>query len=255
MAITKPSKIFGAGAFYGISNVTNPATTAFDTLQDYSLSFKRDTKSLFGEDQFADDVCAGPATVTGKVTTGSLNGRIFSDLVCGVANTDYMDQVAKKELGTVNGSSQIHVQNHGTEVFLQDLGVIDPTTNLPLVNVAIGAVTKRSHYSVTGAGIYTFQSSRQGDKMAITYRWQLNPAGNGTKLNIKNQPMGKIGDFTTVAALNWAEEQNVFTLNSCLSSDIEVGTKQGDYGKPTFNFMASVDDYGNLGTFSFAQHR
>jgi hypothetical protein len=46
-------------AFFGINNVSNPTPARFMIPQDMSVSFKRQVKSLFGENQLAWDVGSG----------------------------------------------------------------------------------------------------------------------------------------------------------------------------------------------------
>lgn len=265
MAITAPvkaSKAFGAGDFFGVNNVQTPTPTSFDTPQDMSLSVKRELKSITGVNLFPDDVNAGAASITGKVTIGSLNGRIWGDLVAGVGASKVANivSVAKREKGVVAAvvenevlTSAYQVKNHGPKKFLRDLGVRDPATNLPLIRVT--NITHGNHYSVTTSGEYHFHPNREGDTLDFTYEWQGSTTGLGAIYNITNQPQGAIGDFTAVMATRWRSEENVFTLNSCIVSDYEIATKGGDYAKPTLSFQAQADAYDNIGTFSFAQNR
>ena len=259
MATTAPvkaSKAFGAGDFFGVNNVQTPTPTSFDTPQDMSLSVKRELKSITGVNLFLDDVNAGAASITGKVTIGSLNGRIWGDLVAGVGASKVANtvSVAKREKGVVNtNTGKNRIKNFGSGVFLRDLGVRDPATNLPLIRVA--TVTRANHYTVTSAGEYQFHANREGETLDFTYEWQGSVSGLGAVYNITNQPQGAIGDFTAVMATRWRSEENVFTLNSCIVSDYEVATKGGDYAKPTLSFQAQADAYDNIGTFSFAQNR
>lgn len=253
----KPSKAFGAGDFFGVNNVQTPTPTSFDTPQDMSLAVKRELKSITGNNMFPDDVNAGAASINGKVTFGSLNGRIWGDLVAGVgaSRTGLTVNVAKREKGVVANNNKITVKNHGSGVFLRDLGVRGPE-NLPLIRVAnAAAITLSSHYSVTTIGEYQFHASQEGDTFDFTYEWQGLVNNLGAVYNITNQPQGQVGDFTAVFSTRWRTEENVFTLNSCTVDAHEMATKGGDYMKPTLSFQAQADAYDNIGTFSYAQHR
>lgn len=259
MAITapvKPSKVFGAGDFFGVNNVQTPTPTSFDTPQDMSLSVKRELKSITGNNLFPDDVNAGAASITGKVTMGSLNGRQWGDLVAGVGASRVANivSVAKREKGVVNASTaKNRIKNYGSGIFLRDLGVRDPTTNLPLIRVS--TITNGKHYTVDNKGEYQFHAVREGQTLDFSYEWQGNINGQGAIYNITNQPQGAIGDFTAVMATRWRTEENVFTLNSCIVSDYEMASKGGDYMKPTLSFQAQADAYDNIGVFSYAQNR
>jgi hypothetical protein len=259
----KPTHLFGPGQFDAAVNTSAPTPAAFDDLQDMSITFKRDLKSLQGRGQFSADVCAGSSSISWKATLGALNGRIPSDLVFGAgSNSAQMYNKATNEARTIgtNGGSfgAVTVVNHGTGVFIRDLGVRDPATNLPLVRVASGAaITSTNHYYVEfeTPGRYLFHSSREGKKLLLSYEWQGNKTGLGNTVSLTNQPQGQVGDFTAVCCFESASEQNVVTLNSALTSDFEMSTKTGDFGKPTISGMAQPDPYGNIGTFSFSQKR
>lgn len=250
----KPSKVFGGGSFYGINNVPSPTPTTFDTLQDMSISMKRETKSLWGTNQFADDVSSGQMSVTGKVTCGSLNSRAMSDLLVGSASKSEYDKIAKKEIHVTPNDGIIKVANAAG--YEEDLGLIAVATNKPLVRVPEGTTLKANTYTVSAKGNYKVDATTWDDlKLAVSYRYVLSGATDTSKQTLLNAPMGDIGDFTAVMAFEWKAEQNVFVLNSCNMSDFELASKQGDYGKPSWSFMAAVDDYDVLGTFSFAQRR
>lgn len=253
IAPLKASKIFGAGEMYGVLNTSTPTPTNFDTLQDWTVTFKRDTKSITGQNQFPDDVCAGPINLTWKATLGGPSGRIFGDLVTGMAPQSNMYNIARGERHPVNSNAAITVTNNGSGVYLRDLGVIDTLTNLPMIRVS--TITKRTHYTVGLGGKYMFHTSRVGDTMATNYEWIGNITGNGAIYQVTNEPQGKIGDFSTVFASDWNGEQMVMAFNSNIVSDHEIGTKNGDYGKPTLGGTVQADNYGNVATFSFPQQR
>jgi hypothetical protein len=251
-APVKPSKIFGAGYDYLMLNSANPTPMPIDTPQDQSVTFKRDLKSITGTNLFPDDVNAGGTSMTWKMTSGSINGRLVGDAITGAGAQDgIVWTVARREKGVVNSSNTIRVKNNGAGIFLRDCGVIDPTTNLPLVNVA--TITKRNHYTVSATGLYTFHPSVVAATLDISYEWAGVGNGLGAIYNISNQPQGALGDLTAVMGFNWRDEQNTFTLNSNVISDFEIGAKGGDYAKPTISGMVQADAYGNIGTFSFAQ--
>ena len=252
----KPSKAFGAGDFFGVNNVQSPTPTSFDTPQDMSLSVKRELKSITGVNLFPDDVNAGAASITGKVTMGSLNGRIWGDLVAGVgaSKASFNVYVAKREKAVIASNEIVRVKNYGSGTFLRDLGVRGPE-NLPFIRVAsAGAITLNSHYSVSTNGQYQFHPSRDGDTIDITYEWQ-GLFSFGVVFFFFFLFLGVVGDFTAVLSTRWRSEENVFTLNSCIVSDYEIATKGGDYAKPTLSYQAQADAYDNIGVFSFAQHR
>lgn len=252
----KPSHIYGAGQYYGISNNPNPTPTTFDTMQDMTLSYKRTVESLWGRKQFPDDIRGGPVSLTGKVSTGSLNGREWGDLLIGASTTNYMDHIAPGELKKVGNNAKVTVNNFGASVYQRNLGVFDPATNMPLIRVLnAGAITTTMLYTVDAVGTYQFHSSRAQQVLAFTYVWQEKNPQYGTKIYMVNQEQGQVGEYTSVMSYDWDVEQNVFTLFSCMTTDAEIGAKQGKHSNPTHSFTCGADAFGNVGVLNFAQKR
>jgi hypothetical protein len=242
-------KIFAAGRFFGMPNVTTPTPTAFSIPQDQSITFKRSTKSLFGENQFAADISAATMEVTGKVTLGTLQPRIFSDLLFGDAGTAGQIKEANNEAGVVPAVTTYIITVANSATWTTDLGVRNADSGNRYTRVATTPVVGKSY--TVAAGVYTFAAGDANANMKISYLYTVTLVGE--TIVIANQQMGNVGAFTAVMQFNWASEQSILTLNYCLTSDTEISTKQDDYAKPTFGFMASCDANDNLGSFSFAE--
>lgn len=242
-------KIFAAGRFFGVANGTDPTPTVFAIPQDQSIGFKRSVKSLFGENQLPADISSGTMEVTGKVSLGTLNPRMFADLLFAVTGANSQILEANGELGTVS-TTHIVVANGAT--FSTDLGVFNTVSGARYVRVAASSEVAGVSYSVnTATGSYRFNAADSGVVMKISYLYTA--ASQGELLTLTNAQMGNIGSFTAVMQFNWASEQSVLTLNKCLGTDTEIATKLDDYGKPTFGFMAGCDTNATLGTFSFSE--
>lgn len=239
-------KLFGAGRFFGINGVVNPTPTRFQTMQDLSIDFKSATKSLFGENRLPVAVAVGEVTVTGKVTMGANNSRMFADLVFSDAQVAGQVLEADKEAGVIGSTPyQITVTNSGT--WTTDLGVTktDGTTYL---RVASSPIT--GQYSVA-AGVYTFAAADTTFNMLISYLYTSSTTGE--KIVVANTPMGPAGAFTGVMVMPYGTEQDVFTFNNCITQGAAIANKIGDFAKPTFDFMCSTDNTDVLGTLSFSE--
>jgi hypothetical protein len=241
-------KIFGAGRFFGINNVSNPTPMVGGVMQDQTITIKRSTKSLYGEGSLAADVCGADIEVTGKITLGASSVRIVSDMMFGNAANDGQILQANQEAGQVPASSTYIVTVANSEDWTVDLGVRDLVTGLPMTRVASGPAA--GQYAVA-AGVYTFAAADASLKVSVSYLYTNSEAGKSVSLI--NQPMGNFGNFTAVMVFPWSNEQDILTLNNCLASDHEIASKGGDYGKPTFGFMAACDTDDTLGSFSFAE--
>lgn len=249
MTALSGKKTFGAGRFFGINNVTNPTPARFGTPQDMSIDFKRTVKELYGEKMFAEAVAAGEMSVTGKVTFGQSNPRIFSDLIFAATGATGQTLEADKEAGTIPAATAYTVTVANSATWATDLGVLNVDTGKPMTRVATTPTT--GQYSVA-AGVYTFAAADASANVKISYLYTLS-SGNGETVTLANQDQGPAGAFTGVMAFLYGSEQDVLTLNNCIASDTGYATKQGDYAKPTFGFTAAVDGSGSLGSFSFAE--
>lgn len=236
---------FAAGRFFGVNNVSNPTPARTYVQQDMSIDFKQATKELFGEKKFAVAVAAGEMSVSGKVSVGAANVRILGDFLFNVTGTSGQILEADKEAGTVPGTGPytVTVVNSGT--WTTDLGVMK-TDGTVYTRVASGPTT--GQYSVA-AGVYTFAAADTGFNLLISYLYTN--ASQGEKLALANAPQGPAGAFTAVMAFLYGASQDVLTLNNAIATDMSFATKQGDFDKPSFGFMAAVDTNDNLGTFAF----
>lgn len=241
-------KIFGAGRFFGINNVANPTPTRFYVPQDISIDFKIATKELSGENKFPVAVAAGPTSVSGKVGMGANQARMFADLIFGIGSSSGTIVEQEREAGTVPTTPyQITVANGAT--WTTDLGVMRASDGLVYQRVASSPAT--GQYSVGAGGVYTFASADATVAVVISYLYTV--SASGEKLIMTNSLQGPAGNFTGVMVMPYGTDQDVLTLNNCIAQDGSIATKQGDYAKPTFGFMAATDASDTLGTFAFSQ--
>jgi hypothetical protein len=242
-------KIFGAGRFFGINNVTNPTPARFYTMQDQSIDFKINTKSLVGENKLPVAVAQGDMTVTGKVTFGAQQARAWADLMFSVSSSTGSIVEQEKETATIPATPfQVTVANGAN--FKTNLGVELASDGTVFMCVASAPITGQYSYNPS-TGVYTFAAADTGKNIVITYLWSNSAAGE--KMTVSNTLQGPAGAFTGVMVFPYGSDQDVLTLNNCIASDLGISTKQGDFAKPTFGFMCATDSSDTLGTFSFAQ--
>ncbi len=242
-------KTFGAGRFFGINNITAPTPCRALVPQDMSIDFKRNTKELHGENAFSVAVAGGEMSVTGKVTMGASQARMFGELL--FADTISTGKITEqdKESGTVPASVSYVVTVTNSATWTVDLGVFDADLGTIMQRVAPGSEAT-GKYSVA-AGAYTFAAADASKNVKISYLYTT--ASVGQTISMTNSLMGPAGAFTSVMAFLYGIEQDVLTLSNCISSDMGIATKGGDFAKPTFAFMAATDANDILGTFAFAQ--
>lgn len=245
-------KIFAAGRFWGVPTTSNPTPSPFGLAQDIAIDFKRDLKKLYGLNQFPADAASGPMSITGKVSMGTIAGRMVNNLLLGGSlSTGQLPWIAEESAtiaGTTLGNGSFTVANAAG--FQTDLGVKGSTSGIPFTRVSTGSITSSQQYSVSTAGVYSFSSLEGNVAMKASY---LYTTTGGQTVSMTNQPMGKIGEFAATAAFLWNNEKATLQLNKCMASDYGIATKIDDYTKPTFGFEAFADDSDILGTYSFAE--
>jgi len=254
MANLTGKKIFAAGRWVGINNVSIPTPTRPLLPQDMSVTFKRTTKSIFGENQNAAAIASGEMTVTGKVSFGTTNPRILSDLLFSASTSTSLTTEYDNEVGTLT-SHAYTVLNPGTGIV--NWGVVNTANGVRYVRVAAGSETAGVSYSLNAStGTYTFASAETGTTFKFSYT--STASSGGETVALANIPMGSAGDFTAVYCFPWynasnVQEQDILTLNSCTLSSHGISTKMADFGKPDLDFEAGCDANDNLGSFSFAE--
>lgn len=241
-------KVFGSGYFYGAPVATAPTPTQFGATQDMSLDFKRDVKTLFGQNQLPIETASGKLTVSGKVNMATLNGRLLNDLMLGTSLATGETLVAHDEAGAIPASTPFTVTVAQATHWLEDLGVSFKLTNVPLTRVASAPAT--GQYSVA-AGVYTFAAADTG--LAVFFDYSYTSSTTGQSVTMSNQPMGKTGNFQSVMAWNFGLEKSSVQLNNCMSSGLSFATKLDDFMMPAFDYSCATDSSDVLGIMSFAE--
>lgn len=246
-------KNFGPGRAFATLNATNPTPARMGLVQDISLSCKGQVKEIFGEKQFAADVRRGTLSLTGKVTYGASNPRLWADSLLESTLSAGQLLEADNESGTVPGTSTyiITVANAGT--FVADAGVIDVATGKRMVRVAAASEVAGTSYSLNAAtGVYTFAAGDANKVKKISYSYTQS-GGNGVTATITNPNQGENSNFAALLVFPWNGEQDVVSLANCVGSDADMSSKNSDFGKPTFGFTSACDTSDTLGTFSWAE--
>jgi hypothetical protein len=242
------NRIFGAGRPFALPNVNNPTPIRFGVPESMTLDFKQTVKTLFGENIFPEDVSGGQMTVTGKVSMGELNGDLFASMFQATLSAGTTAQI-DKEMGVVSAATPYKITVANSTTWSVDLGV-QTAAGIRLTRVAAGSEVAGQSYSVA-AGVYTFAAGDTGLTYYISYLYTESTSGQS--MTLKNALQGATASFTAVHVFTGKSNyQNIVTLNSCVASNTTIGTKEGDYGKPTYDYEASVDSNGILGTMALA---
>lgn len=240
---------FGSGSLWGVpAGVATPTPIQFGTLQEITVEFSGNSKSLFGQYQFPVAVGRGTQKISGKAKFGQISGLAFTQLYFGGALTTGQSLVVSGEAQTVPAGTPWQVTVANASGFSQDLGVIYSATGLPLTRVA--SAPAAGQYAVSAGGVYTFASADAGKAMSVSYQYATTGGGSYT---ITNPLLGTAPTFQAVLSTGWNGKVATLTLNRCLSSKLSLATKLEDFAIPELDFDCFADSSGSIGSMSFSE--
>lgn len=212
-------------------------------LQDVSVDFSSDIKQLFGQNQFPLDVARGKTKIEGKAASGNVDVQSFNQFFFGLTAATGQTLRAINEAGTVPAMSTYTVTVTHAADFVQDLGVYNATTGLPLTQVA--TMPASGEYSVDqSTGIYTFNMAQASADMLFNYLYE-DTAGH--TVVISNQLMGTTPKFRLVLSQIYDSKTFTLVLYSCVAEKLSLPLKQDDYLIADFSFQAQANAAGLIG--------
>lgn len=235
--------VFGTGNLY-VTNVDGSAPLRIGALQDVSIDFGADIKTLHGQFQFPLDAARGKTKIEWKASTGEIDVRAFNTYYFGqsAAAGEYLQAV--NEAGTVPGMSTYTVTVAHAADFYMDLGVYNAATGLPLVQVA--AMPADGQYSVS-AGVYTFNSAQASVPMLFNYLYE---GTNGFTVAIGNPLMGAAPQFRLVASQIYRQKTFTIVLYGATAEKLSLPLKQDDYLIGELSGQAFANDANQIGFIS-----
>lgn len=237
---------FGSGSFWAArQDVANSTPQQFGTFQELSLDMSFTIKELFGQQQLPVAIGRGTAKITGKAKFAVFSGRLFNDILFGVASTTGLLLIANREAGSIPATPfQVTVAN--TATFVDDLGVYYAATGVPLTKVASAPIT--GQYSVSGAGVYTFAAADTLLAVSISYTYTSVGAAPNQRTTIPNMLLGTQPTFAAYfTAKDPTASKNInIKLKQCVTSKFTLQSKLEDFIIPEVDFACFVDAAGNL---------
>lgn len=242
---------FGAGRLLAAMTLdaagSDPAAlqwVEFGTLQDVQVDIQFESKALYGNRGFPAAVGRGKGKIEVKAKTADITGRILGDLVFGSGATTGQRRMGQTQATEIPDSTyKITPTPPGSGTWVEDLGVVDAATGLPLTRVSSAPTT--GEYSVV-AGEYTFASDDQGDDVIIRYVYTT--ASGGLRGSITSDLMGYTPMFR--ALLENTYEGKTFSLDllACVSDQFSLPFTNDDFSINDFSFQAMVPSNAALDT-------
>ena len=216
--------VFGTGQLFAMP-VGGGAPLRLGALQDVSVDFSADMKTLYGQYQFPLDVARGKAKIEWKASTGNIDITAFNQIYFGATQTANNELIQVfNEAGTIPTTPfQVTVANAAN--FQMDLGVYFTATGQPLKQVASAPTT--GQYTVSAAGVYTFNTAYTTKGVLISYLYQS--VSTGGVLTQNNALMGVQPRFQLVCSQVYNAQTFSLILYSAAADKLSVPLKQDDY--------------------------
>lgn len=243
---------FSAGDLYARPAQTgNTPTTPvrFGALQGVSLDFSFNLKELYGRNQMPLTIARGTGKINGKADWAQLQAAAFNSIFFGGSSASagaVRAAVAEEKTVTSNAATATYGAN-----FVADMGVVRASDGVPFTRVTSGPGALE--YSVNETtGVYAFNSSTNNTVIHLSYTY-ADPSAVGKKFTISNQVMGAAPSFMLVLTQEYDGKELTLVLNSCQAAKLTMATKLEDFTIPSFDFMASADSSGAIGSISLEE--
>lgn len=245
--------VFGAGDMYGVplfdangNAITNPTPIKIGAMQDMSLDFSGDLKELYGQNQFALASARGKVKISGKIKGAQIHAAMLNSLFFGQTVTAGTMVSANSDLvGALIPATpfQITVVPPNTGTFVADLGVLD-ANQVPMTAVASAPAV--GQYTVSGAGVYLFNTADTGKKVFINYSYTATISGS-KKITVANMAMGAAPTFKAYMQTQYQGKRALVVLYAAIASKLNLlSTKLDDFSIPELDFTATADAANNV---------
>lgn len=230
---------FGSGLVIAKNLTALSQPIIIGALQDIQLELAGKTETLYGQGQMPLLAARGEFKITAKAKTGYLSGPLYSSLVLGITPATGTTSIAYAEAGTVPVTPfQITVSHSAT--WVEDMGVVNATTGVPLTPVASGPIT--GQYSVA-AGVYTFAVADVGTLLQLSYTWTQ--AGIGSTMVFGNPLQGVQPIFKCIVQRSYNGVGERYMLQNCIASKLSLPTAMAKFAISELDFDVFAGAGGN----------
>lgn len=230
---------FGVGTVYADD-------VPFGIIQNVNLSITASIKELYGENIFPEAIGVGTHKVSGTATFAKWNTELLPKYMFGTTMESGNQQRFEEAVG-VPAVTPYTVTVDEASDFSRNISVVDVETGQHLKLVA--SAPSSGQYTVTSAGVYTFNAAQSGKGLIISYDADVD---NGQHFVMKQRRMGQQYPFTMTLANEFQGKQYAFTLYSCVLTKSDWAFKNDDFAVPNVDFSCFVNDAGLLGRFDFS---
>jgi hypothetical protein len=248
---------FGSGVLTGTrTDIANATPRRFGVLQDVSIDFAGEVKTLFGMNQYPEDTARGKTKIEGKAKFAGIQASGYNDLFFGQTLATGSTQYAYNERTTLASSttSISYTTANATSSPLVDQGVFyggtGTNSGVQLTYTTTSPPTSANYNFNTSTGIYTFAAADSSAAVLVNYTYQIS---TGYNIAINQQLMGTTPRFGLTLFQVFEGHQMVLNLFSATSSKLTYPTRIDDYVIAEMDFAAFSNAAEQVGVWNFAQ--
>lgn len=237
--------VFGPGAIIITrTDVTPSPPVNIGFAQEFAIDVSYSTKELFGQNQYPLDVARGTAKTSAKIKAAEVSGVALNAAFFGQNFASGGLSAVLAENHSVPGTPfQITVAPPNSGTFDTDLGVVYAATGLPLGKVTASPAV--GQYSVSGGGVYLFNTGDTGASVNISYAYTYASALVQT-LTVANQLIGVTPTFQLDYVTTHLNKTYYARLFQCISSKLAQNFKLEDYMIPELDLAFFANAAGNV---------
>lgn len=243
---------FGSGALWGTrTDLTVQTPVNFGLVQDVALDFSFDLKELYGQYKFPVAIAQGKGKCSGKAKLARISGLVFGGLFFGINPVAGQLATIFAEGPTAVPVTPFTITVANGATWVDDLGVINAITGLPLTKVASAPVA--GQYSVSAGGVYLFSSADNVSGVTVLINYTYTISATGTKILVVNQLMGTTPTFSANFYTTFQNKPVTVKLPNCVCGKLGHASKLDDFTIPEMDFQIFADAAGNVATWSFSE--
>jgi hypothetical protein len=226
--------------------ITTPTPVAIAILQDVSVDFDFETKTLHGEKQFPVAVARGKAKIGWKAKSGDFSAAALGALFLGNQPTAVRKSAVIDEPKIVPAVTTfaVTVVPPSTGTFVADMGVTNGATGAIMTRVASAPAT--GQYSLTGAA-YTFAAVDANLPVLISYEYLIAASPTSQLFAISNNLMGYTPTFAALFYNMYQGKTLVMKLNANVMGKLALPFKNDDFTMNDLDAEAFADAAGSVG--------
>jgi hypothetical protein len=244
--------LFGAGKLIAVPTtdaagnaIAVPTPVTIAVLQDVSVDFDFETKTLHGANQFAVAVARGKAKIGWKAKTGDFDAAALGSLLLGSQPTTARKAAVIDFAASIPATPfAVTITPPDSGTFVADLGVTNALTGVALTRVASAPAT--GQYSLTN-GVYTFAAADTLKPVLISYEYTKANDTTSKLFAISNNLMGYTPTFSALFYNEYMGKKLVMKLNANVMGKQGLPFKNDDFTMTDFDAEAFADASGSVG--------